>query len=159
MDVSKSCRPSSCRSSSFIYHSRLSPHPQPPKRRIPKQNAPPIEITKPKQTNNGHIEIIHPQTALTNQNKVVVDEVLINGRRYRVPERVVVLDFWSKVSKNANPGDRCVISPVFESLYLTCPMQRIGCRFWHVVTSDVPQLFGRSGRTNTSCSRTIIPRC
>jgi len=33
---------------------------------------------------------------------VTVDEVLINGRRYRVPERIVVLDFWNKVSTKAN---------------------------------------------------------
>ncbi|KAJ7445824.1 hypothetical protein B0H11DRAFT_404215 [Mycena galericulata] len=73
-----------------------------PKLRIPKQAAP-IEITKPKQFNNGIIEIIHPQTASTSHvKKVAVDEVLINGRRYRVPERIVVLDFWNKVSTKAN---------------------------------------------------------
>ncbi|KAJ6547196.1 hypothetical protein B0H19DRAFT_1266136 [Mycena capillaripes] len=73
-----------------------------PKLRIPKQAAP-IEITKPKQFNNGIIEIIHPQTASTTQvKKVAVDEVLINGRRYRVPERIVVLDFWNKVSAKTN---------------------------------------------------------
>lgn len=32
--------------------------------------------------------------------KLNVDEVLINGRRYRVPERVITLDFWDKVSRN-----------------------------------------------------------
>lgn len=86
-----------------------------PKRRIPKQNAPPIEITKTKQFNNGNIEVIQPQTSSGAQSKVAVDEVLINGRRYRVPERVIKLDFWSKISsgrqsvhisKNANdPSD------------------------------------------------------
>ncbi|KAJ7273372.1 hypothetical protein C8J57DRAFT_1506889 [Mycena rebaudengoi] len=76
-----------------------------PKLRIPKQAAP-IEISKPNQFNNGIIEIIHPQTASTSQvKKVTVDEVLINGRRYRVPERIVVLDFWNKVSKNT-PTDK-----------------------------------------------------
>lgn len=69
-----------------------------PKRRIPKQNAPPIEITKTKQFNNGNIEVIQPQSSASAQNKVAVDEVLINGRRYRVPERVIKLDFWSKIS-------------------------------------------------------------
>ncbi|KAJ6606621.1 hypothetical protein DFH09DRAFT_14524 [Mycena vulgaris] len=73
-----------------------------PKLRIPKQAAP-IEISKPSQFNNGIIEIIHPQTASTsNVKKVAVDEVLINGRRYRVPERIVVLDFWNKVSSKAS---------------------------------------------------------
>ena len=35
--------------------------------------------------------------------KLVLDEVLINGRRYRVPERVIMLDFWSKMSKERHP--------------------------------------------------------
>ncbi|KAJ6500369.1 hypothetical protein C8R45DRAFT_977405 [Mycena sanguinolenta] len=74
----------------------------PPKLRIPKQAAP-IEITKPRQFNNGIIEIIHPQTASTSKvKKVAVDEVLINGRRYRVPERIVILDFWNKVGTKLN---------------------------------------------------------
>lgn len=75
---------------------------KPPKRRIPKQNAAPIEITKPKQYNNGNIEVTHP-IAIQPDNtaqKVAVDEVLINGRRYRVPERVIVLDFWNKLNKS-----------------------------------------------------------
>lgn len=76
-----------------------------PKRRVPKHNAPPIEITKPNQFNNGNIEVIQPQasSAVQSQNKVTVDEVLINGRRYRVPERVIMLDFWSKISSDHNP--------------------------------------------------------
>ena len=35
--------------------------------------------------------------------KLILDEVLINGRRYRVPERVIMLDFWSKISKGEHP--------------------------------------------------------
>ncbi|KIJ69621.1 hypothetical protein HYDPIDRAFT_179360 [Hydnomerulius pinastri MD-312] len=73
-----------------------------PKRRIPKQNVPPVDIAKPKQWNNGNIEIIHPQTAAMAE-KLVLDEVLINGRRYRVPERIIMLDFWSKISKDQHP--------------------------------------------------------
>ncbi|KAK0228244.1 hypothetical protein IW262DRAFT_590128 [Armillaria fumosa] len=79
----------------------------PPRHRIPKHNAPPIEITKPRQFNNGNIEIIPsqlPSTAISHP-KVNVDEVLINGRRYRVPERIILLDFWSKVNKTAATGD------------------------------------------------------
>ncbi|CAK5279402.1 unnamed protein product [Mycena citricolor] len=74
-----------------------------PKLRIPKQAAP-IEITKPGQPNNGVVDIIHPQAVSAQIKDVQVDEVLINGRRYRVPERIVVLDFWNKVSGlNSNP--------------------------------------------------------
>lgn len=68
---------------------------------MPKQGIPPIEITKPRQFNNGNIEIIHPEMTrpLETLDKVAADEVLINGRRYRVPERVVVLDFWNRLNK------------------------------------------------------------
>lgn len=90
---------------------------QTPKRRIPKHNAPPIEITKPKQFNNGNIEIIQPEMSSKTQTKpkVAVDEVLINGRRYRVPERIILLDFWNKVSKNPPPDvPKYVSIPVYS---------------------------------------------
>ncbi|KAF7322750.1 Histone deacetylase associated PHD protein-2 [Mycena chlorophos] len=75
-----------------------------PKLRIPKMVAP-IEITKAKQPNNGNIEIIHSQPAPSRLKKVAVEEVYINGRKYRVPERIVILDFWNKVSKKAATRD------------------------------------------------------
>ncbi|KAF9264939.1 hypothetical protein L218DRAFT_215094 [Marasmius fiardii PR-910] len=76
----------------------------PMKRRIPKQNAAPIEITKPSQWNNGNIEVLESDISpvVNTQRKVEVDEVLINGRRYRVPERIILLDFWNKLNKNPN---------------------------------------------------------
>lgn len=73
------------------------------KPRIPKQNAAPIEITKPGQLNNGNIEISEPIEPTSTHDKVPVDEVFINGRRYRIPERTVVLDFWHKINKDRNP--------------------------------------------------------
>ncbi|KAG6841200.1 hypothetical protein C0991_000862 [Blastosporella zonata] len=80
----------------------------PLKHRIPKQNATPIEITKSRQYNNGNIEISHPIAVrpVNAAPKVTVDEVLINGRRYRVPERVIVLDFWNKLNKSEPQIDR-----------------------------------------------------
>jgi hypothetical protein len=77
-----------------------------PKHRIPKQNATPIEISKPGQYNNGNIEVVETQSVrpINVQPKVTVDEVLINGRRYRVPERIILLDFWNKISKNGDGG-------------------------------------------------------
>ncbi|KAF8163129.1 hypothetical protein B0H34DRAFT_694213 [Crassisporium funariophilum] len=72
----------------------------PPKRRVPRNNALPIEITKPRQYNNGNIDVIHPEFPPTIRRAAVpIDEVTINGRRYRVPERVIVLDFWNKLNK------------------------------------------------------------
>ena len=70
-----------------------------PKRRIPKSAGPPVDITTIGQANNGNIEIINIDTPVQQQDRMAVDEVLINGRRYRIPERVVVLDFWNKVQR------------------------------------------------------------
>lgn len=84
---------------------------QAPKRRIPKQHATPIEIHKPRQYNNGNIEVIHPEYSSTVPNRnMPTDEVLINGRRYRVPERVIVLDFWNKLNKWDEHINKWVIS-------------------------------------------------
>ncbi|KAK2467096.1 hypothetical protein APHAL10511_001354 [Amanita phalloides] len=82
----------------------------PTKRRIPKQNAAPIEIANLNQFNNGNIEIIYPEATTSVQNavKIPADEVLINGRRYRVPEKVILLDFWSKLHKDVLQKDRPV---------------------------------------------------
>ena len=65
----------------------------------------PIEITKSGQTNNGSVEISELE-ALSAFDKVPVDEVFINGRRYRVPERIIKLDFWSRVYKERYRGER-----------------------------------------------------
>ena len=55
---------------------------------------------KPRQYNNGNIEVIHPELSTAPSNpRIAVDEVLINGRRYRIPEKIIVLDFWSKLNK------------------------------------------------------------
>jgi hypothetical protein len=32
--------------------------------------------------------------------RIDTDEVVINGRRYRIPERIVVLDFSSRLSRD-----------------------------------------------------------
>ncbi|TFY64194.1 hypothetical protein EVJ58_g2787 [Rhodofomes roseus] len=76
-----------------------------PKRRIPKATATPIDITKPRQSNNGNIEIIQLEPTPAAPSKMTVDEVLINGRRYRVPERVITLDFWTKVGRGQRQYD------------------------------------------------------
>ena len=45
-----------------------------------------------------------------------MDEVLINGRRYRVPEKVIVLDFWNKLNKSNEHLQGCVLSSSFAEL-------------------------------------------
>ncbi|KAG1769455.1 hypothetical protein EV702DRAFT_698614 [Suillus placidus] len=86
-----------------------------PKRRVPKQNPPMIDITKPRQFNNGNIDIIHPQ-GTSMAEKLVLDEILINGRRYRVPEKVIMLDFWNKISKDQHFDQRPPVSAMSSPL-------------------------------------------
>lgn len=86
-----------------------------PKRRVPKQNPPMIDITKPRQFNNGNIDIVHPQgTSIA--EKLILDEILINGRRYRVPEKVIMLDFWNKISQDQHPDQRPPVSAMSSPL-------------------------------------------
>ena len=80
-----------------------------PKRRIPKSNATPIDITRPRQPNNGNVEVVQLEPTPAPPNLMTVDEVLINGRRYRVPERVIMLDFWNKVGRDNSQYDEYVI--------------------------------------------------
>ncbi|KAM5535620.1 hypothetical protein V8D89_010787 [Ganoderma adspersum] len=88
---------------------------QPP-RRIPRANVTPIDVIKPRQWNNGNIEIVQVET-------VNVDEVLINGRRYRVPERIITLDFWDKIAKNRRGESASEISrEVDDSSALSSPL-------------------------------------
>ncbi|KAH9946375.1 uncharacterized protein BXZ73DRAFT_37826 [Epithele typhae] len=96
-----------------------------PKHRIPRANATPIDITKPRQKNNGNIEIIQAETAPPTgvvPPKVNVDEVLINGRRYRVPERIITLDFWDKVKRNRSDGSGVDMGEVEISSSMSSPL-------------------------------------
>lgn len=86
-----------------------------PKRRVPKQTPLMIDITKPRQFNNGNIDIVHPQgTSIA--EKLILDEILINGRRYRVPEKVIMLDFWNKISKDQHLDQRPPVSAMSSPL-------------------------------------------
>ncbi|KAF8636483.1 hypothetical protein AX17_003298 [Amanita inopinata Kibby_2008] len=93
-------------------------HVLPSKRRIPRQNAAPIEITKLNEFNNGNVEIIYPETAANTQNTVrtPVDEVLINGRRYRVPEKIILLDFWGRLHQGDLQKDKDLDSELSSPL-------------------------------------------
>ena len=80
------------------------------KRHIPRGNATPIDIVTLRQWNNDNIEIIQADIALPPMiasNKANVDEVLINDCRYRVPERIIILDFWDKIAKNHRGESAC----------------------------------------------------
>lgn len=79
-----------------------------PKVRTPRAVAPPIDVTEPRQRNNGNIEVINSEFSSRSEEKMSIDELLINGRRYRVPERIIVVDFWNKVRQQEEPKTRLV---------------------------------------------------
>lgn len=110
---------------------------QPLKRRVPKNQSTPIEITKPRQFNNGNIEVIHSELPSSTSVKptVAVDEVLINGRRYRVPERVIVLDFWNKLNKWEEHISRSV--PLLQEIQVLICFQ--GC--WQCLRDVISSYF------------------
>jgi len=75
-----------------------------PRRRVLRNITQTTDIANPGERNNGNIDIIpseDPQTSL-----VPVEEVFISNQRYRLPERVVMLDFWSKIKQPQRPTDR-----------------------------------------------------
>jgi hypothetical protein len=75
------------------------------KHRVPRQNPTVIDVVQPGQVNNGNVEILDVETSSTH-DKVAVDEVFINGKRYRIPERIIKLDFWDKVHGIRCPNQR-----------------------------------------------------
>jgi hypothetical protein len=77
------------------------------KHRIPRQNPIVVDVDRLGQGNNGNVEILDTGTSST-LDKVAVDEVFINGKRYRIPERVIRLDFWDKVYSLHYPTQRFV---------------------------------------------------
>jgi hypothetical protein len=95
------------------------PRAQMPQRRIPKQQTAPIEITRPGKFNNGNIDIIRPEPPTQQSDKkMTVEEHLINGRRYRIPERIILLDFWNKIGKNVDPPRSRYVFWIFFTIFL-----------------------------------------
>ncbi len=104
------------------------------KHRVPKNGAPAIDITKPGQFNNGNVEVIMPEIPPAVPPKAIVDEVLINGRRYRVPERIITMDFWSKTGRGRPPQDECVPSHNTKCV----PLITMLCRKYSASTLSSP---------------------
>lgn len=66
-----------------------------------------IDVAHSGEANNGNIEILDIETSSAH-DKFTVDEVFINGKRYRVPERIIKLDFWDKVHMSHCPTQRFI---------------------------------------------------
>ncbi|KAI0273862.1 hypothetical protein BC834DRAFT_855990 [Gloeopeniophorella convolvens] len=72
------------------------------KHRTPRQNPSVVDVSEPGQANNGNVEVLDVEMSSTH-DKVAVDEVFINGKRYRIPERIIKLDFWDKIHTLHHP--------------------------------------------------------
>ncbi|KZV91580.1 hypothetical protein EXIGLDRAFT_93349 [Exidia glandulosa HHB12029] len=77
-----------------------------PTRRIPKHMHKTLDVDRPGLMNNGNIDIVPSEDPPILGPPV--DEVFIGGQKYRVPERVVILDFWDRCeqlrSSRLNPN-------------------------------------------------------
>lgn len=53
-------------------------------------------VTRPGVKNNGIIEILDPEGE---RKRIEYENAYINGKRYKIPERIIHLDFWSKIGR------------------------------------------------------------
>jgi hypothetical protein len=57
-----------------------------------------IPIDTPNTPNNGDIDVV--VTPLNRTKAKPVEEIIINRVKYQVPENIIILDFWAKLSKD-----------------------------------------------------------
>lgn len=66
-----------------------------PRRRTVRHGLETVDVEKPGEYNNGNITVVEseekPKSAIPHEDMV------INNRRYRVPEKVIQLDFWNRL--------------------------------------------------------------
>lgn len=65
-----------------------------PRRRTVRNGLETVEVENVGTPNNGNVSIVD-DPALP---PITHEDMLINNRRYRVPERIIQLDFWSKIA-------------------------------------------------------------
>ncbi|WWC90591.1 uncharacterized protein L201_005527 [Kwoniella dendrophila CBS 6074] len=73
-----------------------------PHKRTLRSNLETIDIESRNQPNNGNITIIpEPETPTLKGPALDYEDLIINRKKFRVPEKIIRLDFWEKV-KNQN---------------------------------------------------------
>ncbi|KAJ9102518.1 hypothetical protein QFC21_002918 [Naganishia friedmannii] len=65
-----------------------------PKKRTLKNGIEVVTVNQPWQPNNGLIEVIDEEAE---RRRIAYQNMFINGKRYKVPEKIIQLDFWSKL--------------------------------------------------------------
>lgn len=73
-----------------------------PKKRLLRHGVEVIHVTQPGQTNNGLVEIIDAEAE---KRRLAYENMFINGKRYKVPERIIHLDFWAKLGIKGAKGN------------------------------------------------------
>jgi hypothetical protein len=53
-----------------------------------------ITVNQPGQPNNGLVDVIDEEAE---RRRIAYQNMFINGKRYKVPEKIIQLDFWSKL--------------------------------------------------------------
>lgn len=61
-----------------------------------------IHVTQCGQPNNGLVEIIDTEAE---KRRLAYENMFINGKRYKVPERIIRLDFWTKLGIKGPKGN------------------------------------------------------
>jgi hypothetical protein len=65
-----------------------------PPRRTVRNGLETVEVVKTGQHNNGNVVVVPEEEPRVD---IPTEDMVINNRRYRVPEQVIKLDFWNKV--------------------------------------------------------------
>ncbi|KAJ9125887.1 hypothetical protein QFC24_002671 [Naganishia onofrii] len=65
-----------------------------PKKRTLKNGIEVVTVNQPGQPNNGLIDVIDEEAE---RRRIAYQNMFINGKRYKVPEKIIQLDFWSKL--------------------------------------------------------------
>ncbi|KZP01235.1 hypothetical protein CALVIDRAFT_127838 [Calocera viscosa TUFC12733] len=77
-----------------------------PMKRIPAKGVKTIEVQQRNRPNNGIIDVVFGEEDLASMK---VENVVINGKRYRIPEKTIILDFWDAL-QGKQPQPACTES-------------------------------------------------
>lgn len=113
------------------------------RKRVPKTSGTPVDIRETNQFNNGNIEVMVSDESRHSAESISVDEVLINGRKYRVPERIIILDFWNKLRRGETSDSRFVYHQLVWK-YLLSDFQRRDQ--YDIISAHIPDIVRRSER-------------
>ncbi|UOH83013.1 hypothetical protein LQV05_005726 [Cryptococcus neoformans] len=72
-----------------------------PRRRTLQDNIQTVEVVGKGQFNNGNVEIVN-DSGSSGTSEMEFEDTIINRRKFRVPEKIIRLDFWEKLKKERN---------------------------------------------------------